>query len=148
MPTPLLTEIPLDGTCQNSHISTRKEYLVRIYERLYSGTFSKQHYGWSFNNWGTSGIQLNSVDLVWEIDSSMLPEYLWACPVCGNGRKQEDGCKGCGGTKKVNGATRTLLLALLLDEQDKRHQDHLDTCTLSFCEECSRYDEKETDNVQ
>lgn len=35
-------------------------YLVKIYDRWYAGKFSMQWYGWNFNNWGTSGMQLGS----------------------------------------------------------------------------------------
>lgn len=47
---------------RDSRISSKKSYLVKIYGRWYAGTFSKQWYGWSFNNWGFSGIQLDSID--------------------------------------------------------------------------------------
>ena len=47
---------------QDSRISAKKTYLVKIYGQWYTGQFSKQHYGWSFNGWGNAGLQLNSIE--------------------------------------------------------------------------------------
>jgi len=38
------------------------QYLVKIHGWWYAGQFSEVWYGWSFDNWGMSGMQLNSID--------------------------------------------------------------------------------------
>lgn len=67
---PKLIEVPLDpipdGRIQrlsSDHPSIKEDqqYLVKIYGRWYAGYFTKQWYGWSFSDWGTSGIQLDSI---------------------------------------------------------------------------------------
>ena len=57
MRTPKLRRINLNKRDGSKHPHIRKgvSYLVKIYGHLYAGTFSEQWYGWSFNNWGTSG---------------------------------------------------------------------------------------------
>jgi len=66
-----LKELPLEpfpkGKSQrtssnDTRISHRKYYLVRIGGHWFAGKFSKQWYGWNFNNWGTSGIQLDMIE--------------------------------------------------------------------------------------
>lgn len=72
--------IPVDlskvENCDHPDISTRKNYLAVIYGGYFSGKFSREWYGLSFNNWGTSGIQLDSmvdgldrkaITAIWEI---------------------------------------------------------------------------------
>lgn len=71
MRTPKLKRIRLSKRDGSNHPDIKNSiyYLVKIYGNLYAGTFSKQWYGWSFNNWGVSGIQLNSTGIedVWQI---------------------------------------------------------------------------------
>ena len=64
------------ASSHDDRIELGKTYLVRVYGKWYLGTFSQQWYGWSFNNWGASGIQLNStgVEAVCEADISELEE--------------------------------------------------------------------------
>jgi len=64
-----LIPVKLDGTNHNKSITTRKQYLVKIDSEFHAGRFSKQWYGWNFDNWGESGIQLDSdcIAGVWEI---------------------------------------------------------------------------------
>jgi hypothetical protein len=42
-------------------------YFCKIYNYWYSGKFSKKWYGLNFDNWGTSGIQLSSINSVYRI---------------------------------------------------------------------------------
>jgi hypothetical protein len=67
MKTPKLTRIPLDGTDLNNNIETHESYLCKIWGHWYAGRFSKQWYGWNFDNWGTSGVQLQRVEEVYLI---------------------------------------------------------------------------------
>lgn len=55
-----------DG-CNHPDITERGRYRVKIYGQWHVGTFSRQWYGWSFDNWGTSGIQLDSIQEVWKV---------------------------------------------------------------------------------
>lgn len=71
---PKLKEIPLDGTCDNKHITTKKHYMIAYvgaYDvlRYYSGQFEKQWYGWNFDGVYEAGVQLNDPDILalWEI---------------------------------------------------------------------------------
>lgn len=38
------------------------QYLAKIHNKWYLGTFSEQWYGWSFNGWGYTGIQLDLIE--------------------------------------------------------------------------------------
>ena len=64
---PSLKKIPVGTSSTSSAIDTRKRYRVRIEERWYEGCFSKQWFGWRFDEYGSSGIQLNLIDEVFEI---------------------------------------------------------------------------------
>ena len=63
------------GICHDHpDIRGDREYLAKISGHYYAGRFSRQHYGWCFNNWGTSGCQLDqpgtncsSWEGLWEI---------------------------------------------------------------------------------
>ncbi|MBU0959072.1 MAG: hypothetical protein KKB31_03955 [Nanoarchaeota archaeon] len=46
--------------CNHPEINTRCSYLARINGGWYAGKFSRQWYGLNFDNWGCSGIQLDS----------------------------------------------------------------------------------------
>lgn len=46
--------------CNHDGIDAKSSYLVKVYGDWCAGKFSKQWYGWNFDNWGTSGIQLDS----------------------------------------------------------------------------------------
>jgi len=48
--------------CRNSRIKKNKSYLIKIRGCWRAGKFSEQWYGWNFDNWGCSGIQLDSVE--------------------------------------------------------------------------------------
>lgn len=52
---------------KNSNISSQRRYRVRIGETWYEGAFSKRWFGWNFEDFGTSGIQLNLIDEVFEL---------------------------------------------------------------------------------
>jgi len=68
MKTPKLKQIDLnkcfqsDGCSRSDHPDIREdgEYLACLDDGWYAGQFSRQWYGWNFDNWGTSGIQLNA----------------------------------------------------------------------------------------
>ena len=64
---PKLLRIVLNGTSKNEDINSNSPYLVCIYGSFAAGHFNRQHYGWNFDNWGASGIQLGAVLAVWEI---------------------------------------------------------------------------------
>jgi len=69
--TPKLKLIPLEpfeeGRCQrdsseDDRFNEESSYLLKIDGFWYAGGFSKVWYGWTFDNWGCSGMQLNSID--------------------------------------------------------------------------------------
>lgn len=68
-----ITHIPLepfDNSFGNQRKSGSKDdrivegskYLAKIFGEWYLGNFSPQWYGWNFDNWGCSGIQLDSIE--------------------------------------------------------------------------------------
>ena len=62
-----LRKIRVGSSSQSSEIHSMKRYRVRIDGRWYEGSFSKQWFGWNFDGYGASGIQLNLIDEVFEI---------------------------------------------------------------------------------
>ena len=65
---PRLRAIELEpGECENKRITSKGRYLVKIFGDYAAGKFSRQWYGWNFDNWGTSGVQLDQIDAVFEI---------------------------------------------------------------------------------
>jgi len=62
-----LKKIPVGATSTSPHIDSRKRYRVKIDGSWYEGSFSKQWFGWLFEGYGSSGIQLNLIDAVYEI---------------------------------------------------------------------------------
>jgi hypothetical protein len=62
-----LKKIRVGSSSQSSEIHSRKRYRVRIDGLWYEGSFSKQWFGWNFDGYGASGIQLNLIDEVFEI---------------------------------------------------------------------------------
>jgi hypothetical protein len=62
-----LKKIPVGSSSESSHIDSRKRYKVKIEGKWYEGSFSKQWFGWKFEGYGTSGMQLNMIDQVYEI---------------------------------------------------------------------------------
>jgi hypothetical protein len=78
-----LTRIPLEpfnnsfgtqrlGGSKDERITADAHYFAKIHEVWHFGTFSLQWYGWSFDNWGTSGIQLDSIEDLYEVDVAAL----------------------------------------------------------------------------
>ncbi len=63
----LLKKIPVGTSSESRHIDSRKRYRVKIQGRWYEGCFTKQWFGWKFEDYGTSGLQLNLIDEVYEI---------------------------------------------------------------------------------
>ena len=62
-----LKKIPVGTSCQSGQLSPRKRYKVKIEGKWYVGMFSKQSFGWNFDGYGSSGMQLNLCDVVYEI---------------------------------------------------------------------------------
>jgi hypothetical protein len=62
-----LKKIPVGSSSESSHIDSRKKYRVKIEGKWYEGSFSKQWFGWNFDGYGSSGMQLNMIDQVYEI---------------------------------------------------------------------------------
>lgn len=76
-----LTHIPLDPppegrsqrpSSEDDRIHADRHYFARIYGHWCYGQFVEVWYGWSFDDWGTSGIQLNSIDDLYEVDIAYL----------------------------------------------------------------------------
>jgi hypothetical protein len=63
----VLKKIKIGSTSESNDISYRKRYRVKIDDAWYEGIFLKQWFGWNFDNYGNSGIQLNLIDEVYEI---------------------------------------------------------------------------------
>jgi hypothetical protein len=57
---------------KDDRISADKTYFAKIHGRWYFGRFSTQHFGWNFDDWGTSGLQLDSIEDLYEVDLSAL----------------------------------------------------------------------------
>ena len=53
------------ASCQDDRIDSQRSYMVQIGGGLYFGQFSKQWYGWNFNDWGCSGYQLDMIERLW-----------------------------------------------------------------------------------
>ena len=62
-----LKKIPVGTSSESSHLSPRKNYRVKIQGQWYEGRFSKEWFGWKFDNYGSAGMQLNLIDEVFEI---------------------------------------------------------------------------------
>jgi hypothetical protein len=62
-----LKKIPVGSSSESSHIHSGKRYRVKIQGAWYEGRFTKQWFGWKFEDFGTSGMQLNLIDEVYEI---------------------------------------------------------------------------------
>lgn len=62
-----LKKIPVGSSSESGQISTRKRYRVKIDGKWYEGTFSKEWFGWKFDDYESSGMQLNLCDEVFEI---------------------------------------------------------------------------------
>jgi hypothetical protein len=59
--------IVVGSSSECSQISVHRKYRVRIGARWYEGTFSKRWFGWLFDNFGDTGMQLNLIDEVFEV---------------------------------------------------------------------------------
>ena len=62
-----LKRIAVGSSSENPHIHPRRMYRVRIEKDWYEGTFSKRWFGWIFNDYGDTGMQLNLIDEVFEV---------------------------------------------------------------------------------
>lgn len=75
-------EIDLTRGTKSDHpdLNAESQYLVKVYENWHFGRFTRQHYGWNFTGWGSSGCQFNtpgynhsSWERIIEIDPEMIP---------------------------------------------------------------------------
>lgn len=67
--TPVLTRIPhARGKAESAHIKRGKDYLCRIRRGWFAGRFSREWYGWNFENWGATGIGLEAISEVYLIE--------------------------------------------------------------------------------
>lgn len=57
---------------KDDRIKWDAHYLALIHGEWYMGTFSETWYGWNFDAWGTSGIQLDLIEDLYEIDLTPL----------------------------------------------------------------------------
>ena len=64
-----LKKVRVGTSSESSDINSRKHYRVRIEGGWYEGSFRKEWFGWKFDGYGSSGIQLNLIDEVYEIVS-------------------------------------------------------------------------------
>jgi hypothetical protein len=62
-----LRKIPVGSSSESGQIDSRKRYRVKVEGKWYEGSFSKQWFGWRFEDYGSAGIQLNLIDQVFEI---------------------------------------------------------------------------------
>jgi hypothetical protein len=71
----LLRKIELNGTNANDAIVPYEaQYLVKVCGRWRAGTFDRQWYGLNFTNYGSSGIDLESIDEVYEVTEEAVGE--------------------------------------------------------------------------
>lgn len=71
-----LKRIVVGSSSESSHISTHRRYRVRIGRDWYEGGFTKRWFGWNFEAFGSSGMQLNLIDEVFELPG--LPPPRWS----------------------------------------------------------------------
>lgn len=57
---------------KDARIRTNQTYFAKIHGQWCLGTFSEVWYGWNFRNWGTSGIQLDSIEDLYEVNVDSL----------------------------------------------------------------------------
>ncbi len=56
----------------DERINSQRHYLAKVHGRWHLGMFTKVWYGWNFSEWGTSGIQLDSIEDLYEVDLTVL----------------------------------------------------------------------------
>ena len=82
-------------SCRHDQVNADTIYLALIYGQWCLGSFSLQWYGWSFNNWGGAGIQLNGIQILYATDLKKpdikLTPYLHPNHVDEYGHEYEDG---------------------------------------------------------
>ena len=61
---------------QHIEISADKTYLALIYGQWYVGSFHKEWYGWTYDGWKYNSMQLNNIDVLYEIDLPKMPSRL------------------------------------------------------------------------
>jgi len=67
VPSGTLKRIVVGSSCETSSISSQRQYLVRIGQDWHEGAFTKRWFGWNFEPFGPSGMQLNLIDEVFEL---------------------------------------------------------------------------------
>jgi len=62
-----LKRIVVGSSSETSSISAQRKYRVRIGREWLEGVFTKRWFGWNFEPFGASGMQLNLIDEVFEL---------------------------------------------------------------------------------
>ena len=66
-PPDVLKRIVVGSSSESPHIRSQKKYRVRIGNKWFEGAFSKRWFGWLFDDFGDTGMQLNLIDEVFEL---------------------------------------------------------------------------------
>jgi len=75
-----LKRIVVGSSSESPNISAQRRYRVRIDRGWYEGIFTKKWFGWNFEAFGPSGMQLNLIDEVFELPRPPLPRWLARTP--------------------------------------------------------------------
>src|SRR5688572_10439266 len=70
-----LKQIVVGSSSESPHIAAQRRYRVRIDRDWYEGGFTKRWFGWNFEAFGSSGMQLNLIDEVFELPRT--PRARW-----------------------------------------------------------------------
>jgi CheY-like chemotaxis protein len=62
-----MKRIVVGSSSESPHIRSQKKYRVRIGNKWFEGAFSKRWFGWLFDDFGDTGMQLNLIDEVFEL---------------------------------------------------------------------------------
>lgn len=75
-----LKRIVVGSSSETSHISANRRYRVRIGREWYEGDFTKRWFGWNFEAFGPSGMQLNLIDEIFELPRTPPPRWSTRTP--------------------------------------------------------------------
>ena len=62
-----LTRIPVGSSSESAHIESYKRYRVKIDGQWFEGCFSRQSFGWNFDDYRNFGLPLGQIDAVYEL---------------------------------------------------------------------------------
>jgi len=75
---PKFVRVPLDpfpverrqrNSCEDDRIKSGVTYLIKYNNNWFAGKFGKQWFGWVFHpSWGVSSIQLNNIEILYEME--------------------------------------------------------------------------------